>query len=198
VWGRWFGFVAARRHDDAAADFAERFAIRIPRSERALDFSGDPEIAGLMKRLGELGSPLALPIAETRGPGRDAAEADDGREGVGAGAHGGGTGAIDPSSASSPAGTSAEGLVTRERMRDRVREGREFERGRVAAALDHAEAVLRDGEVDLDDVTTPEKARVAQLELIAHLRDQLCDVLEQGPCTTSAAAEQHGTDRKEG
>lgn len=45
---------------------------------------------------------------------------------------------------------------------------------RVAEVLDHAEAVLRDDEVDLSDVDSPQKAKTAQLELIAHLRDQLC------------------------
>lgn len=44
----------------------------------------------------------------------------------------------------------------------------------VADVLDAAEAVIEDGEIDFADVTTPEAAKKAQLELIAHLRDQLC------------------------
>lgn len=47
-------------------------------------------------------------------------------------------------------------------------------RARVVDALDAAEAVVQDDEVDLSDVTSPAAAKTAQLELIAHLRDQLC------------------------
>lgn len=47
----------------------------------------------------------------------------------------------------------------------------------VAAVLDAVEAVLQDDEVDLSDVDSPAKAKTAQLELVAHIRDQLVDVL---------------------
>lgn len=44
----------------------------------------------------------------------------------------------------------------------------------VSEVLDAVEAVIRDDEIDLSDVDTPAKAKEAQLELVAHLRDQLC------------------------
>lgn len=44
--------------------------------------------------------------------------------------------------------------------------------------LDSVEAVIRDGELDLSDVTSPAKAKDAQLELVAHIRDQLAHLLE--------------------
>lgn len=62
----------------------------------------------------------------------------------------------------------------------------------VAEVLDATEAVIRDGEVDLDEVTTPEKAREALLELVAHIRDQLCDVLLDAEAGDSSGEGQGG------
>lgn len=49
---------------------------------------------------------------------------------------------------------------------------------RVAEVLDAVEAVIQDDEIDLTDIDSPEKAKAAQLELVAHIRDQLASVLE--------------------
>ena len=61
---------------------------------------------------------------------------------------------------------------------DGLRKGKERAAREVASVLNATEAVLRDDEVDLEDVTTPAKAKEAQLELVAHVRDQLADLLE--------------------
>lgn len=57
----------------------------------------------------------------------------------------------------------------------------------VDEVLDAVEAVVEDDEIDLSDVTSPAAAKRAQLELIAHIRDQLC--------VDPPAAERRSTDR---
>ena len=47
-------------------------------------------------------------------------------------------------------------------------------RDQINEVLDAVEAVIQDAEIDFSDVTTPADVVKAQIELIAHIRDQLC------------------------
>ena len=47
----------------------------------------------------------------------------------------------------------------------------------IEEVLDAIQATIEGDEIDFDDVTTADKAKTMALEIIGHVRDQLCDVV---------------------